>query len=542
MFRRFSIWLPHTVGAATGCAALVASALSAVFAAPLSAQGVPAQAAAPVIDSIAITTYDIFTPTEAQKSALFRLTNALHVTTNDNVVRRELLFHVGDVYDSARAAESARNLRSLGIFRRVAIDTTRVNDRLVVHVVTADAWSTQLDLSANSTGGEFTWALGVTEQNFAGTANLVGLDYRKEVDRSAFTVSTLVRRAFDTHLVVGGYYDDLSDGRQIGWTAGLPYLALSDRFSLTFEGSAAHRRILQYRDTLLSASGTYRRTAVVQGASLSFAPIASTAGYLHLGLLGQVRHEEYVRVADTLGVIPDSVYAAAGVFGEVYRTHFKVVRHYNGFAQDEDIDLSTKLRLEAWVAPSAFGYARTGFAPVAQFQTGASFGAQFVRLEAKAHAMLSSAGVDSSSVWGGLTLASRALPRQAIVLHVEGGVQDGTPPGTEFDLGHVIGPRGFKTHAFTGTREVWGTLEHRAFLWDQLLGVIGLGVAEFVDYGGAWYADESSRLGGDVGFGLRIGSSRSSGTNVGRIDFAYRFGDGVGTKRWVVSLGRSFEF
>lgn len=534
MFKPSCVSWPRVAGMVTACLALGGGALR--------AQGVPARAAAPVIDSITITTYDIFTPKEAERSGLFRLTNALHVTTNENVVRRELLFHVGDVYDSARVAESARNLRALGIFRRVAIDTARVNDRLVVHVVTADAWSTQLDLSANSTGGEFTWALGVTEQNFAGTANLVGLDYRQEVDRSAFTVSTLVRRAFDTHLVVGGFYDDLSDGRQIGWNAGLPYLALSDRVSLTFDGSAAHRRVLQFRDTLLTDSGVYRRTAVVQGAALSFAPVASTAGYVRVGVLGQVRHEEYVLTTDTLGAIPDSVYGAAGLFGEVYRTHFKVVRHYNGFAQDEDVDLSTRLRVEAWVAPSGLGYTRSGFAPVAEFQTGASFGAQFVKLQARAHAMFTSAGVDSSTVWGALTFASQALPRQATVLHVEGGVQKGTPPGTEFDLGHVVGPRGFKTHAFTGTREVWGTLEHRAFLWDQLLGVIGFGVAGFVDYGGAWYADEPSRLGGDVGFGLRIGSSRSSGTNVGRIDFAYRFGDGVGTKRWVVSLGRSFEF
>ncbi|HKI94320.1 MAG TPA: hypothetical protein VJ992_03410 [Gemmatimonadales bacterium] len=514
-------------------------------AAPLAARAAVAQrpadtTGAPIVDSIAVTTYDIFRPDEAKRSALFRLTNALHVTTRVGVVRRELLFQVGQPYDSARVAETARNLRALGIFHRVVIDTSRVGGRLIVHVTTSDAWSTQLDMSANSTGGTFTWALGVTEQNFVGTANLVGIDYRQEADRTALRLSTKVRRAFGTHLNVGGYYDDLSDGRDFEWNAGLPFLQLSDRQAVTVNGSVVHRQLLQWRDG--QHVQTYLRTALVQGASISVAPIADPGGYVRLGLLGQVRDEEYVNVVDTLAPLPDSIYAEAGAYAELFRTRFKVVRHYNGFAQDEDLDLSTRLRLELWAAPSGFGYRQSGVIPAVTFQTGASFGKQFVRLEGFAHGLFTSDGVDSSRVWGSLTIASQALPRQATVLHIEAASQTGTPPGSEIDLGHGIGPRGFGPHAFTGTRGVWGTFEQRAFVWDQVFGVLGVGFAGFVDYGGAWYPDETRRFGGDVGFGLRIGSTRSSGTNVGRIDLAYRFGDGFTGKRWVVSLGRSYEF
>jgi hypothetical protein len=77
---------------------------------------------------------------------------------------------------------------------------------------------------------------------------------------------------------------------------------------------------------------------------------------------------------------------------------------------------------------------------------------------------------------------------------------------------------------------------------DEVLGLLGIGLAGFVDYGGAWYENEPSRLGGNVGLGLRIGATRATGPNVGRIDFGYRFGAGTEDKRWAMSFGQGFSF
>src|SRR5439155_1114281 len=74
---------------------------------------------------------------------LARLANRLHVTTRAGVIRRTLLVNPGDRYDSARVAESERALRSLFVFSRVRLDTTRIAGRLALRVTTSDGWSTK---------------------------------------------------------------------------------------------------------------------------------------------------------------------------------------------------------------------------------------------------------------------------------------------------------------------------------------------------------------------------------------------------------------
>ena len=168
--------------------------------------------AGPIVDSVAIETHDIFDSTEARASFLFGLANALHVTTQPWVVRREVLIRAGAPLDERLVAETARNLRSLGLFRRVVIDTVRANGRLVARVVTYDGWTTTLETALSSTGHVVTWSAGLTERNLLGTGNLVGASYRKEVDRRAWRFRGQANRALGTRVVGAGYAPGGGDG------------------------------------------------------------------------------------------------------------------------------------------------------------------------------------------------------------------------------------------------------------------------------------------------------------------------------------------
>ncbi len=494
----------------------------------------------PTIDTIIVVTYDIFRPGEAQSNAVFRIMNALHFTTRPSVVRHELLLKQGEPYDSAKVAESERNLRARGLFRDVSIDSMTVGDKLNVLVETSDGWTTELVLNASFTGGEFTWALGGIERNFIGTGARVGVVYRDEPDRTALRLLGGMDRIRGTRTGVSGFYDDLSDGNFGGWWAGVPYRSNSDRWAIDFPGQAGDQRILQFRDG--DSLETYRRRLFWQLAAVSYAPVAGPGGYLRLGAVAQVKREDYMVWTTDPSMVPDTVTGAVGLFVQAMKPRYMVVTHYNGFVREEDVDLSTRASLSLWLAPDAWGYERTGLAPGFELQAGTAIGRHFAKVSARGHGLYTSAGLDSGRVRVTGTAAARFFPRHTTVLHVQAGALKNVPPGSEFDLGHGFGPRAFEPHAFTGERMVWGILEHRAFLFDELFGLLGLGFAGFLDYGGAWFRGQPSRLGGDVGIGLRFGSTRSTGANVGRLDLAYRFGEGFQGSRWVVSFGQQFLF
>ena len=519
---------------------IIVGAMALTLATPRAGHAQGGPTAPPVIDTVIVRTHDVFDSSEARRNVLLAVANAIRFQTKPQIVRRELLFRAGEPYDSAKVAETARNLRALGLFRRVSIDTARIGGRLAAIVDTRDGWTTQVQANARSTGGEFTWSAGLTEQDFLGLAIGIGAEYRKDPDRTAVMFLANWQRIGATRLALDASYDDRSDGQLGTWSLGAPWRAYTDPASIIWQGEAGRYRVLQFRDG--DTSNILQRRVLRVELSGGLAPYAAAGGYLRLGPLVQIKREAYVPWADTLSPVPDSVSAALGLQLAWRRARFKVVTHYNGFAREEDVDLSTRVSVTAWVAPGAFGYARSGVGPSVDLQTGVDLGRVFGRLDAIGGGLVTGDGLDSARVTGTLTVASQVLHRQATVLRVEAGLQRRLPPGAEFDLGHGVGPRAFESHAFTGSREVWGTIEHRWFAVDEVLHLLGVGFAAFADYGGAWYANESPRAGGDVGLGLRLGATRSTGPNVGRLDLAYRFGDGWSGSRWVVSFGRAYEF
>jgi hypothetical protein len=492
------------------------------------------------IDTIVVVTENVF----GDQDGILRIANNFRFTTRPSVVRRELLFQQGDALDPAVLAETARNLRALGVFRRVAIDTVTVDGNFTVVVRTFDGWSTQITANLSSSAGTIVWAAGLTETNFLGLANLASAIYSKGVDRNNITFGTRLNRLLGGNAQLNSAFVHFTDGTQFVWQTGFPFRSFSDRHAVEFFGEVTDRRSLRYvtRSVIDMDTTQFQRRAFRNVVTAAYAPVAGAREYLRLGVAGQIKREDFVLRVHRDSLIPDTVMAAVGVFSEYRRANFKVGYYYNAFGREEDIDLSTLVQVVTWAAPSAFGYQRDGIAPGIAFATGLGFPSGYLKLTAGASGLFTSAGLDSGRVAVAFTAAATPAARQATFFHVRGGIRRNPAPGEEFDLGFNLGPRSFRPHAFTGTRAIWGTLEHRVVAWDNLLGLLGLGFSGFLDYGGAWYADQDARFGGTVGLGLRFGSRRSSAANVGRFDVGYRFGEGWEGKRWKFTFGRGVAF
>jgi hypothetical protein len=500
---------------------------------------------APVADSDAIIRgvqlqrRDIFDPNE--RSWLARMANRLHFRTRPAIIRRELLFRVGEPYDSALVAESERNLRSLGIFRRIQIDSVRTQTGLMLRVLTKDGWSTQADWRFRSTGGEVAFTIGLVETNLLGTASTAAVRYRKNPDRSSVALLFRRPRMFLGTVGLGLQYENRSDGRVVAIAIDRPFFALNSPRAFRFEAEDHRERVLRFFEGEDLPSDTLSRRFSLVRASSAWAVHASSAGYLRAGVMGQVQRDDFKPEAST-APFSKTVTGSLGPYLVGNRARFIVTRGYAGFAREEDVDIGLTVRSGLQLAPRAFGYDRDGIGPSVNGRIGATLPGGFAYVDAGASGLYTAAGLDSGSVQLAGTVVLQPASRHVAVMHIEGGWLKNPVPGEEFDMGLGSGPRAFGSHAFTGDRSIFATAEYRFTVVDNLGGLMGLGIAGFVDHGGAWYAGSRRRVGWDAGVGLRVGASRSSDTPALRFDLARRFANDAGPSGWVLTVGKGFAF
>ena len=502
----------------------------------------PAPLPAQTIDTIVVDNHNIFEPSGEPLPLVARLGNGLHVKTRRWVIRRTLLLNRGDRYDSAKAVESERALRALGVFRDARVDTTRVDGKLALRATTADGWSTRPQVDYSTAGGSATWSAGLVEKNLLGTANQVQVLYQKTPDRGLLTFSYEAPGLVWRHADLTAAYEELSDGRLGFWSYGTPFYSSATPAAVSSAGEAADQRVLLFRDG--AAADSVRRRALVFGLGGGVALSASDSGFTRLYLFGQWRREAFTRFGQP--ITRDSASGAVGLGVEVGRTRYAVAEDLDQFARREDVDVSRRLYVGLYLAPRAFGYAagRAGIGPQLSAQLGAAWSRTYAFARLDADGLVGNGGVDSGRVEAGATLMSQRWRGQTLVLHAEGGAARRVAPGGEFDLWlYANGPRAYGAHVFTGTRRWWAVAEDRVLVARAFLGLLGVGVAPFVDWGGAWYGDEAPRSAGDAGLALRLGATRSTRGEVTEIALAQRFGGSTGVPRgWAVTIRQAVDF
>lgn len=519
---------------------LVLLSISALFASDLAAQSSSRRITGVVIDRQSI--FD-----QAESSFwVSRIINGLHFTTTQGVIRRELLFHVGDTLNPLRLAESERNLRRLGVFRSVEIDTTRSDSGLVVRVATRDGWSTRVDPRFSATDGQFTWSLALIEDNLFGTTTKAQATWRDEPDRTTAVFQLRQPRLISGR--VGGQlsYFDRSDGRIFAVSLGRPFFTASDRGAFQFDFDTRRERILQFREGPDQATDTLQHRFVLGRVTAMQALHASSREYLRVGGLAQVTRENIARqsVVDSVGGIPGrNVAGAFGVTAEYSRLDYLKVKGFQSFDRYEDVNLSRTVTASLLLAPRSLGYARDGIAPLLIARGGSRIPGGFIQGEIWAGGLFTSAGLDSGRAGVGATAVFLPGNGQHVVLHAEAAAARNPHPGSEFELGGGgLGPRAFRQHALTGDRMYTASAEYRRMLIPDLFRFASFGVAAFIDHGGAGWSGGPVRRGTDFGVGGRLNLTRASEGDAVRFDLAWRLAEGRQPGGLVFTVGKGFTF
>jgi hypothetical protein len=493
---------------------------------------------APRIDTIEIRSTNVFAPEEAAKSFFpYGLANVLHLTTRASFIQDQLLFAPGDVLRADLLAETERNLRASGLFRRAYVRAE--GERVVVE--TADAWTLLVRGSLSNKGGVTTYSIGAEEYNLLGTGRQFGFAWEKETDRSSRSVFYADPNLFAPHVAFRLDAADLSDGRFFRAALGRPFYALDVPWALE---SAVRRSDF---DTKLYAGGEEatvwkqeERGILVTGGHLLSRDLDAV-----VRLIGSVEWSDVKLGAGGLGVPPPAerahrtfLFLSAGLARE--GSDWITRRLIDKIDRDEDFNLAPSGRLELGFSPRV-GETQSAGRALVSGSVGTLLSTGFALATVTASTRLSG-GVEDARVSAGARAYVLKGP-WTLVGNVSTLAGWNLDPESQIPLDGETGLRAYRLHAVEGNRRLVGNVEARVLVVPEILQLVSFGLAAFGDAGWSWGDPDGFWHLADAGVGIRIGITRASKNSLIRVDVArVLHPDPLGRTGWLLSFSSGQAF
>jgi hypothetical protein len=174
-----------------------------------------------------INTPDYYGPNKTEK-----LLNKTHMNTNENIIRKNLLFHEGDTISPLNLSDNERFLRELPYINDARILVIPVSDdEADIIVVTKDIYS----LGANvSFGGFEKGSLSLFEKNIFGMGHEFGIEIpydSKFTDSPGFGVNYQINNISKTFVNLGMYYEDGLGKKTYGFNLSRKLISASTKYA-----------------------------------------------------------------------------------------------------------------------------------------------------------------------------------------------------------------------------------------------------------------------------------------------------------------------
>lgn len=501
------------------------------------------------VGEIRITTRSIFdTSKPGEDKWVFRVADRLHRTTRPSVIERQLLLKTGDPYSWDAVEESERILRSNRYLYEAEIHPVPAGDgRIDLEVETRDVWTLRAGVSFNRAGGENSTDFTLQDANFLGTGKDLTLWRISNVDRT----STLFRyrdpAVLGTRAVIELSAADYSDGGSRRFEIERPFYSLDARWAAGFK-TFLYERIdsLYDRGEVFQKIGHDREEVEAYLGFSSGLSHGATRRWL-IGFNRELDEFVYPPGGDSTPLPPpDRLFTYPWIGFEYVEDGFVTERQLDQIQRTEDLNLGTQFRARVGYSTSALGAERSHLIASTKINTGWRPGSRQLLLAAlDGGSRWGSHGRENFLVAGRLRYYLRDFGKSVLHVSVEGAFADELDPEVQLLLGGDTGLRGYPLRYLSGDRRWLATLEQRVFSDREFFHVLQLGAAAFFDAGRAWFADDrfaDQKILRDVGLGLRIGSSRSSGGTMVHFDLAYPLDrqEGIQSVQWLVSTSETF--
>src|SRR5882762_1366808 len=488
------------------------------------------EAAGAVIGDIDIDIRNIFDQGDAREAnGLFRLANHLHIRTKRATIKAQLLFVSGDRYLARKLAETERALRlQTYIYDARVVPVRYAGGKVDVKVITKDVWTLSPGLSFGRAGGTNSTNFDLQDSNFLGWGKTLEVSHGSTVDRTSDTMEWSDPNVLGSRWTSDLIYADSSDGMQRTLKVARPFYSLDAPWSAKITAVKFDRTISRYNLGDIVDQFNDNETSYELSGGVSGGLIDGWTRRLTFGM----RYDRSIFLPTPVTSMParqlppDRTLSYPFVGFDFLQDKYRKVGDENQIGRTEDLYFGTEVTGEVGLSNSAFGADRNAIMLAAHLLRGFEIGdlqqlfmtSNFSSRIEDGRARNLIANVGGKYYW-------RWRPDWLLYAAVSGTVTDSLDPDLPLLLGGDNGLRGYPLRYESGTSRALLTVEQRVYTDWYPFRLVRVGGAIFADMGRTWgsgvIGNSDPGMLRDVGFGFRLGNTRSGLGSVLHIDFAF---------------------
>jgi outer membrane protein assembly factor BamA len=487
------------------------------------------EAAGAVIGEISIDNRNIFDPEDPNENGiLYRAANFIHIRTRASVIRRQLLFKSGERVLVRLIEETERLLRATRILHDVSIQPIAYRYGVVdIEVRTRDSWTLTPGVGISRSGGSNRRHATVEESNAFGTGVFVGIDRTSDAARTTVEYRLTQPRALDGWTTIDYAYSQNNDGDRKSVSVTRPFYALDTRSAAGFSSSQDDRLESVFTDGATASQFRHRHDTAEAFGGWSAGLVE---GWVHRYSAGFTWKDD--RYSFEPGVprpaqLPrNRTIAAPFLRHEITEDSIEKVKNRDSIERPEYV-------LMGWESKLQLGRTSTGFGSTEDLWLYSANASDGFRLPSSGTLLTSAAisgqygssGISNQLSSGSMRYYRPVGGRTLLFASAAGDALRAPETAQQLLLGGDTGLRGYPRNYQSGYRRLVFTVEERAYGDWYPFRLFRIGGAVFYDVGRAWGGPQENTANAgwlnDVGFGLRILSTRSASGTVAHIDFAF---------------------
>ena len=489
---------------------------------------IPANA---VIGDIVITRYRIFNHDDpAENYALYRFADYLHIDTLESTIREKLIFEPGDHYQQRVLEESARILRRLSFLYDARVWPYRIcGNRVDIEVVTRDLWTISGGVSVSRSGGNDKTRFSVVDSNFLGRGELLSFSKVNSTDRNGVEVGYSDPSVAGTHHYLDLSYADNDDGSLALIKMGRPFYSLdtTQAWGVFYDKTVQANDFYEEGEEIASFQSHEHRAEVYWGLSRGLKSDITKRWWFGL-------HYETEDYDPIVGETPPALFPPDREINYPWIGFDRIEENYikatnlNQIHRIEDFNLGASYSWRLGFSSENFGSDRDRLVYRGSYHNGWRYNDKILmQLELGLEGMWRRETNDSEDVkliskWRYYRGASRYI---GTYFALDMTYAYDLPAHEQLLLGNDEGLRGYPSRYQDGDRSFLFTAERRFFNDWHIFRLLRVGGAVFFDAGRAWFPSDkkegASDVLYDVGFGIRLASTRAESNKTYNIDIAF---------------------